>query len=340
MSLTKDKRASIKEFIINNVTGHESDIVKLTTDKFGITRQAINRYVIKLIEENILESTGDRNSIKYQLKTIKHIYELPVSTAMEEHVVWREKIVPVLPSLKDNVRNICQYGFTEMLNNAIFHSQTQKVTLSVEYNTLKINLWVVDDGIGIFNKIQKDFNLEDPKHAILELAKGKLTSDPQRHTGEGIFFTSRMFDEFSILSGGLYFARRKGTDWLIEQKASTEGTAIFMGINKDSSLNMKDVFDKFTGTDDGAGFSKTIVPVELMQYEGEALISRSQAKRLIARFEKFKEVVLDFKGIKTIGQAFADEVFRVFRQEHPETHLMPISTNEDVEKMIQHVLSQ
>ena len=57
--------------------------------------------------------------------------------------------------------------------------------------------------MGIFKKIQKALDLLDERHAILELAKGKLTTDPKHHTGEGIFFTSRMFDEFTILSGGV-----------------------------------------------------------------------------------------------------------------------------------------
>ena len=34
---------------------------------------------------------------------------------------------------------------------------------------------------------------------VWELPKsGKLTTDPDNHTGEGIFFTSRVFDEFEI----------------------------------------------------------------------------------------------------------------------------------------------
>jgi hypothetical protein len=57
---------------------------------------------------------------------------------------------------------------------------------------------VRNDGICIFNKTAEDFNLDDERHAILELSKGKLTSDPSRHNGEGIFFTSRMFDDFAF----------------------------------------------------------------------------------------------------------------------------------------------
>lgn len=39
-------------------------------------------------------------------------------------------------------------------------------------------------------------------------------------------------------------------------------------------------------------FCKTVVPVKLLRYKDEGIISRSHAKRLLARFDKFKYVVL------------------------------------------------
>jgi anti-sigma regulatory factor (Ser/Thr protein kinase) len=63
-----------------------------------------------------------------------------------------------------------------------------------------------DHGIGIFNKIKNMLGLLDERHAVLELTKGKLTTDPRGHTGEGIFFTSRMFDTFYILSGEVFLS--------------------------------------------------------------------------------------------------------------------------------------
>jgi hypothetical protein len=45
----------------------------------------------------------------------------------------------------------------------------------------------MDHGVGIFEKIMKHFNLADAREALLELSKGKLTSDPRNHSGEGIF---------------------------------------------------------------------------------------------------------------------------------------------------------
>ena len=83
---------------------------------------------------------------------------------------------------------------------------------------------------------------------------------------------------------------------------------------------------------------KTVVPVRLAQHEGEKLVTRSQAKRVAQRFERFKEVVLDFEGVAEIGQGFADELFRVFAKAHPDVRLRPINTSEAVTQMVRRVL--
>src|SRR5262249_25956615 len=152
-------------------------------------------------------------------------------------------------------------------------------------------------------------------HALLELTKGKLTTDPQHHTGEGIFFTSRMLDKFSILSSGLYFevqnheGHNQNDPWLVEaqnQKDGEErkGTFISMTIGMSSQRTPKEIFDKYTASDAAYDFSRTQVPISLARYGEEQLVSRSQARRALARFEKFREVILDFDGIATIGHSF------------------------------------
>lgn len=64
------------------------------------------------------------------------------------------------------------------------------------------------------------------------------------------------------------------------------------------------------------------------------LTFRSQAKRLLARVEKFKVVILDFEHIEKVGQAFSDEVFRVFKNRHPDIRLFAVNTNEEIDSMI------
>ena len=54
--------------------------------------------------------------------------------------------------------------------------------------------------------------------------------------------------------------------------------------------------------------------------------------------EKFKIVELDFRGVTVIGQAFADEVFRVFKNNHPRITIVPRNANEDVVFMIRRAL--
>src|SRR5271156_6270298 len=79
-------------------------------------------------------------------------------------------------------------------------------------------------------------------------------------------------------------------------------------------------------------------PVEA-RYGHDRLVSRSQARRVLARFDRFREVLLDFSGVEFIGQAFADEIFRVFATAHPEIKLIAIQANEPVDRMIRRALA-
>ena len=108
--------------------------------------------------------------------------------------------------------DIWHFCTTEMLNNAIEHSGGKIISIKVAKTAANTQISLTDDGVGIFRKIQSELNLADERHAILELAKGKLTTDPKGHTGQGIFFTSRLLDSFDILSGGVFFTHAFGKD--------------------------------------------------------------------------------------------------------------------------------
>jgi hypothetical protein len=225
-----------------------------------------------------------------------------------------------------------------MVNNAIDHSGSAQVEVGLARDALNTSAYVADEGEGIFLKIQRALKLYDPREAILELAKGKLTTDPVNHTGEGIFFSSKVMDAFDIRSGKLHFVHDdRGFDVLLERTDDAPGTVVLMRLANDSDRVLQEVFDQFAAPDEYT-FSRTIVPVKLAQHEGERLVSRSQAKRLTMRFERFQTVVLDFTDVEEIGQAFADEVFRVFQQAHPGTQLIPANMAPGVENMVKRAL--
>jgi hypothetical protein len=145
-----------------------------------------------------------------------------------------------------------------------------------------------------------------------------------------------MFDLFEIDANGLQFSHddEASHDWLIEEPGMfSDGTTVFMNILLSSTRTTTEVFQQFMNAPEDYDFSKTVVPMKLAQLGDEQLISRSQAKRLIARFERFKSVILDFKGVNEIGQAFADELFRVYRLAHPAIEIAPVNMTTQVEGM-------
>jgi len=327
----------IRHFIVENVDGFPTEIAKVTSKKFDITRQAVNKHIKRLVEEHALIQKGNTRNRSYSLHPIESwdkSYILEDTPA--EDIVWRNDIAPLIGHLPDNVLDIWNYGFTEMFNNVIDHSGGTEVNVRLEMTAINTEVVISDNGLGIFKKIQSELGLLDERHAILELAKGKLTTDPDNHTGEGIFFTSRMFDDFDILSGGTYFSHKYGEseDWILERKRFESGTSVWMKINNHRSRTTNKVFNKFTSEDGEYGFTKTVVPVRLAQYGEDKLVSRSQAKRLLSRVEKFKTVIFDFKEVESVGQAFADEVFRVFSKKHPEIELHSVNANSAVKRMI------
>lgn len=341
MTRVRARGEDIRHFIVANVQKHPSDIAKVTAARFDITRQAANKHLKRLVAEKVLSERGKTRNRTYELSPlVESRTRYAITTDLAEDLVWKNDIVPRLGSLPENVRDIWHYGFTEMLNNAIDHSEGSQIDVIIKKTAASTEMILMDDGVGIFRKIQSALALLDERHAILELAKGKLTTDPERHTGEGIFFTSRMFDSFDILSGGVYFSHKFGDaeDWILERQGSRPGTAVWMKIDNHTSRTTKKVFDKFSSGDD-YGFNKTVVPVKLAQYGNDKLISRSQAKRLLARVELFKIVIFDFTDVETIGQAFADEIFRVFANRHPQMELVPVRANSNVKRMIERAKS-
>jgi anti-sigma regulatory factor (Ser/Thr protein kinase) len=335
----RDRGEAVRTFIVGNVAKHPTDIVRRTAEKFGYSRQAVHRHIQRLVEEGFLIEDGGPRSRTYRLAQLSAwSRSYPAESSRDEGDVWLSDVRQQLEPLATNVMGIWQYGFTEMFNNALDHAQAQTISVSVTKTAASSVVVIRDDGVGIFRKIQKALDLLDERHAVLELAKGKFTTDPQRHSGEGIFFSSRMFDHFSITSGSVVFSHQATAleDWILETDEKG-GTLVRMELGNHTARSVNKVFKQFTSGDE-FGFTRTVVPVRLAQYGDDNLVSRSQARRLLARFERFQTVVLDFRGVSLIGQAFADEVFRVFPLVHPEVQLVHQHAGKDVSRMIAHVL--
>lgn len=342
MRKPRQKTIVIRNFILENVSAHPKDISALTSNQFGISRPAVLGHVNTLIREGLLEAEGTTRARHYKLKLLAdEAFSFELSPDTEEDKVWRHIVRPLLSEIPENVMRICEYGMNEMINNAIDHSEGTEARIHVQQSAADVTFLLQDNGIGIFKRIQRDLRLSEPRQAILELSKGKLTTDPSRHTGEGIFFVSRMFDKFVVFSEGLFFSPNEmGDQEILRFRESDRGTGVDMGISTKSKRTTQEVFVLYTSDeDDDFAFSRTDVPVSLARFGGDHLVSRSQARRLLDRLHDFQRISLDFTGVDSIGQAFADEVFRVYVRNNPDIEISAMNTNADVDRMIHRVSS-
>ncbi|MBU1953727.1 DUF4325 domain-containing protein [Patescibacteria group bacterium] len=331
---------NIQKFILDNVEKHPRDIATVLAEKFNFSRQRAHRYLTREVENGNIIKTGRTRWTQYFLASGNYVeFSEKIKPDLAEDRVWSKYIKPIMLSCPQNIYRICIYGFTEIFNNAIDHSEGTTIFSDIEIKNKVITIRIIDNGIGIFKKIQKALNLDSIKESILHLSKGKFTTDPSKHTGEGIFFTSRMFDSFVILSSDMCYAFHN-EDWFLSPEKNEnfgQGTLIEMKISLNSKKTPKEVFDQYT--DQEIGFGKTIVAVALSADPNDPHVSRSQAKRLLMGLEKFKTIILDFKGVTSVGQAFVDEVFRVFQNENPNIIIHYINANEEVESMLKRGLA-
>lgn len=257
------------------------------------------------------------------------------TAGLEEDRVWGEMSGPgsVVETLTKRAGRVLQYALTELVNNAIDHSRSPVVVVVISREANTIALVVHDDGVGIFEHIRAGLGLASQLEALQELSKGKTTTMPARHSGEGIFFTSKAANRFELRSGSLRWVvdNRQGDMAVGSLDPPITGTTVRVEVDTDDARDLTEVFSEYT---ENFQFTKTRTVVRLFAL-GTEFVSRSEAKRLVRGLDRFREVVLDFEGVDLVGQGFADEVFRVWAKEHPEVTLVPTSMNQPVAFMIE-----
>lgn len=313
--------------------------------KAGISRPHASKVISTLLREGRVLRIGNGPRTMYITPGHNKIAEVRFekklkSKNLQEHEVLNEvkRELLSLAKLPENIRSIFDYAFSEMLNNAIEHSRSKliKVEIGEEEESL---LFIVEDyGVGVFRNVMQKKKLRSELEAIQDLLKGKTTTKPQAHSGEGIFFTSKAADVFILES----FNHRLRVDNVIEDvfvetlDSKIEGTRVIFRVNKKAEKHLSAIFRKYQTSSTELGFDKTEIKVKLYTM-GTIYISRSQARRILVGLEKFESIILDFDKVSTVGQAFADEIFRVFRNKYPKKKIIAINTNKAVAFMVHRV---
>jgi len=316
--------------------------------RFSVSRQYINRLIKNLVlTEELIKIGGTRYALyvlpEYakshpEILPFKYTKTLP-NIELEEHRVLAsvEQSFPTLSKLPENIQSIFTYAFSEMLNNAIEHSKSKNIHLEVSIEDKLITFLIEDSGIGVWQNVMRKRKLKSDLEAIQDILKGKTTTMPKAHSGEGIFFTSKVGALFILDSNGYQLTiNNEIPDVFVEKiKRIKKGTRVIFNVKTNSALHLNDVFMKYTNLASSSdyGFDKTEITVKLYTI-GDTHISRSQARRVLSGLEKFKVIMFDFDKVPTVGQAFADEIFRVFHQKQPDIKLETTNMNEGVEFMV------
>ena len=336
----------INRLVLKRARENGSTSVTEIARETGFSRAYIHRYCQALRRGGELVLIGKANRARYFLpeaknlarfkQSIQEIRKILKNRGLEEDVVLRQikSESGVWHGLRSNVARIVEYAFTEMLNNAIDHSGSASIRVRFKRSEGAVRFTVTDRGIGIFRNIMKQRRLASELEALQDLIKGKQTTDPANHSGEGIFFTSRVADKLVIKGSSkkLTFDNIV-SDVFVEEIPRIKGTEVQFMLQERSRRHLQNVFDQYAG--DAFEFSKTVVTVELFRAKG-TLVSRSEARRIVSGLEQFKTVVFDFAKVRAIGQAFADEVFRVWQSLHPSITIEARNANESIRFMIQH----
>lgn len=259
----------------------------------------------------------------------------------EEDRIWIESVRPWLVErgVDGEALKIANYVMTEMLNNVRDHSGSASVAVAGDANPTEFVLHVADQGIGVFQRLAEGLGLAGPRESVIEVAKGKRTTDPAQHTGQGIFFSSRVCDWFCIEANGFAVSfESDGRAEPLEFKSgpARTGTTVKFRIARQPARTLREIFDEYCPQPD-IDFVRTRIAVRLMAEADGSLVSRSQARRLMAGLDQFTQVELDFEGVTDMGQGFADEVFRVWRAAHPSVELRVLNAAADVDRMLRHV---
>lgn len=315
----------------------------------NVSRQYINLVISDLIaNEKVIKIGGTRDAF-YVSKTYadEHPETIPnslkkryVNQLLEEHKVFLEieDKLPRLKELPENIRSIFTFAFSEMFNNAIEHSGSKIISVEVSLRGRFLSFTVNDSGVGVFRNIMKKRNLKSETEAIQDLLKGKTTTMPRTHSGEGIFFTSKAGDMFTLDSFGHMLVINNLTRDISARhtSATKRGTRVIFKVSTDSKRHLNDVFKKYTNLDDGSdyGFDKTEIRVKLFT-SGGVHISRSQARRILVGLDKFKIILLDYENVPLVGQAFVDEIYRVFQNSHPDIIIQDENMSEGVKFMVE-----
>ncbi len=311
--MTRNRLHALTSWITTAVLNHPDDLVPALMAHAGVRRATALKLLRQLGAAGWLLRQRRGRSYRYSPGPMREVVRRYEIAGLDEDSPWRRDFVRAF-NLTEGVLPMVRHAFSELVNNAIDHSGGTEVVVSLRQTATQVQLLVSDNGRGLFDSLATAFGFDDHQHAMLELSKGRLTSDPARHTGRGLFYTLRLADVALLHANASAFQQRQweGAQWRSGRPMPRVGTSVYLAITLDTPRRLDDVLRSASLDANDYALERVTLPLALIADDG-GLVSRAAARRVGARLQGLRHVEVDFSGVSALGHSFADELFRVSR---------------------------
>ena len=329
----------IKQFILNNISIHQKDIIYTAINQFGISRQAALKHMNALIDDNKVMAFGKTRDRRYKLiPQVNYNKTIPIDSNFISYEVTQKYILIHLKSLPKNIFQICEYSIEALINNVIDHAKATSLYVKLFLTYSDLHIILSDNGSGLFKNITTKLDLDHIQSAAIEIAKGQITTSPSEHSGDALNTIFHLFDKVKIDSSGFGISYdSKNMKWKIDYSKQKQGTRVHLQINPNSERTIEDVFQKL--------FNKQKesfrIPINLIKDPSKnSLNSNLQAKNIFRGINYIKEIQFDFCHIDLIGPAFADELVRQSRSIDKEVVIDWVNANKTIDLLMKRAIER
>ena len=328
----------IQNFILENLSEHQRDIIKAAISKFGVSRQAVLKHMNNLIREKRVVAHGKTKDRYYELEPLLNYTKLvDITQGFKVDPLLHTIIISSLSSLPRNIGEICEYALSVLLHNVMDHALATHLSIKLFSTRDETHVVVTDNGVGIFHHIRDGMGLDGKMISAIELAKGSQSYDTRRHAGDDLQAVMMLFDGITIDSAEISLRYEKKIDrWSLQESLQARGTKIHLEIATNSSTTCKGIFTKLFSEEK----SVVRIPVNLARTNGELLTSKDQAHKLVHNIEFSKEVEFDFTGIDVIGPTFAHELVWSAREKNESIDIEWINAAETVNLLMSRAIKR
>ena len=155
-----------KENILKYIIDHKKATGNELRSKFGISRQAVNKHIKILIKDAKIIKRGTTRDAIYSPASDSTPIAPTISLNrsyllknLEEDAVFKQfaNLVKLKSVVKLNAYDIISYIFTEILNNAIDHSESDRCKINITITNYEVQIKIRDYGIGLYYSIYRKY---------------------------------------------------------------------------------------------------------------------------------------------------------------------------------------